>query len=336
MIKKALIAISVASMFALVGAEALIAAEDVSLNIGGRVRGFIMMTDSTNDGTTSVSKPMHMKADSRFGASGSKKDGAYTGSFHVERAFNNGAAAGEGNRNAFVKLATAGWSVALGKQAQPYICHTGKVDLDTIGGNDCPMWSGRNESLGFQLNNVGPATVKLNYQANNVAGTDEHQTRVIPAVSMEVAGLNLDLVIVSGSTKGDKGWGMADNATATKSTEAQTALAVSGSAGAISYAVGMNNSSTKIGDADATAGSIITLGLKYSLGATGDIGFLYDSNNTATGDAKTTASGMRFSYGTTIAGVRIGAGIRNASSKAAADADTATSSKMSLGFQYGF
>ena len=147
MIKKALIAISVASMFALVGAEALIAAEDVSLNIGGRVRGYIMMTDSSNDGTTSVSKPMHMKADSRLGASGSKKDGAYTGSFHVERAFNNGAAAGEGNRNAFVKLATAGWSVALGKQAQPYICHTGKVDLDTIGGNDCPMWSGRNESL---------------------------------------------------------------------------------------------------------------------------------------------------------------------------------------------
>jgi hypothetical protein len=280
MIKKALIAISVASTFALVGAELLVAAEEVSLKVGGRVRGYVMMTDSANDGTATTSKPMHFKADSRFGASGSKKVDGMTGSFQVERDFNKGAQGGEGNRNAYVKLATPGWAVSLGKQAQPYICLTGKVDLDVTGGNDCPMWSGRNESLGFQLNNVGPATVKLNYQANNVAGTDEHQTRVIPAVSMEVAGLNLDLVIVSGSTKGDKGWGMADNATPTKSTEAQTALAVSGDAGAISYAVGMNNSSNKIGDADAIAASILTLGLKYSLGDTGDIGFLYDSTNT--------------------------------------------------------
>lgn len=336
MIKKALIAISVASMFALVGAEALIAAEEASLKVGGRVRGFVMMTDSSNDGTTSTSKPMHFKADSRFGASGSKKDGAYTGSFQVERDFNKGAAGGEGNRNAYVKLATAGWSVALGKQAQPYICHTGKVDLDTIGGNDCPMWSGRNESLGFQLNNVGPATIKLNYQSNNVAGTDEHQTRVIPGVSMAVAGLNLDLVIVSGSTKGDKGWGMADNATPTKSTEAQTALAVSGSAGAISYAVGMNNASRTTNDDDAIATSIITLGVKYSLGATGDVGFLYDSSATSQGDVKGTASGMRFSFGTTMAGVKIGAGMRTATEKDSSAANATSTSKMSIGFQYGF
>jgi len=294
------------------------------------------MTDSANDGTNTTSKPMHMKADSRLGASGSTKDGGFTGSFHVERDFNKGAQGGEGNRNAFVKLATAGWSVSLGKQAQPYICHTGKVDLDNIGGNDCPMWSGRNESLGLKLNNVGPATVGLNYQANNVSGTDEHQTRVIPHASMAIAGINLDLVIVSGSTASDKGWGLADNGTATKSTESQTALAVSGSAGDISYAVGMNNSSNKIGDADAATGSIMTLGLKYSLGATGNIGFLYDSNSVKVGDITATSSGTRFSYGTTIAGVKIGAGMRTATAKASADADATSSSKMSIGFQYGF
>ena len=274
MIKKALIAISVASTFALVGAELLVAAEK-SVSVGGRVRGWIQMTDSSNDGTTEASKPMHFKADSRLGASGSTKDGGYTGSFHVERDFNKGAAGGEGNRNAYVKLATAGWAVSLGKQAQPYICHTGKVDLDNIGGNDCPMWSGRAESLGIQLNNVGPATVKFNYQANNVAGTDEHQTRVIPGISMAVAGINLDVVIVSGSTASDKGWGLADNGTATTSSESQTAFAVSGSAGAISYAVGMNMSENKVGDGDATKGTITTLGLLYSLGDTGNIGFLF-------------------------------------------------------------
>ena len=340
MIKKALIAISVASTFALVGAELLVAAEK-SVSVGGRVRGWIQLTDSAKDGsdvysaTTNRVLPMHFKADSRLGASGSTKDGGYTGSFHVERAFNNGAMGGESNRNAYAKLATAGWAVSLGKQAQPYICHTGKADLDNIGGNDCPMWSGRAESLGVQLNNVGPATVKFNYQANNVSGTDQHQTRVIPHASMSIAGINLDVVIVSGSTKSDKGWGLLDNGTATKSTESQTALAVSGSAGDISYAVGMNNSSNKVGDADATTGAIITLGLKYSLGATGAIGFLYDSNTTKVGDATGTSSGTRFSYGTTIAGVKIGAGMRNATSKVG-DGDAAATAKMSIGFQYGF
>ncbi len=334
MIKKALIAISVASTFALVGAELLVAAEK-SVSVGGRVRGWIQMTDSSNDGTTTTSKPMHFKADSRLGASGSTKDGGYTGSFHVERDFNKGAAGGEGNRNAYVKLATEGWAVSLGKQAQPYICHTGKADLDNIGGNDCPMWSGRAESLGIQLNNVGPATVKLNYQANNVAGTDEHQTRVIPGISMAVAGINLDVVIVSGSTASDKGWGLADNGTATTSSESQTAFAVSGSAGSISYAVGMNMSENKVGDADATKGTITTLGLSYSLGATGNIGFLFDSNATDDGTTKGASSGTRFSYGTTIAGVKIGAGMRTASSKTG-DADAASTSKMSIGFQYGF
>jgi len=333
MIKKALIAISVASTFALVGAELLVAAEK-SVSVGGRVRGWIQMTDSSNDGTTEASKPMHFKADSRLGASGSTKDGGFTGSFHVERDFNKGAQGGEGNRNAYVKLATDGWSVSLGKQAQPYICHAGKVDLDNIGGNDCPMWSGRNESLGLQLNNVGPATVKLNYQANQT-GTDEHQTRVIPGISMAVAGINLDVVIVSGSTASDKGWGLADNGTAVKSSESQTAFAVSGSAGAIGYAVGMNMSETKAGDADPVKNTTTTLGVTYSLGSTGSIGFLYDSDATSSGDVKGTASGTRFSYGTTIAGVKIGAGLRTASSKTG-DADAATTSKMSIGFQYGF
>jgi len=334
MIKKALIVISVASTFALVGAELLVAAEK-TVSVGGRVRGFIMMTDSANDGTNTVSKPMHMKADSRLGASGSTKDGGYTGSFHVERAFNNGAGGGESNRNAYVKLATAGWSVSLGKQAQPYICHTGKVDPDGTGGNDCPMWSGRAESLGIKLNNVGPATVGLNYQANNVSGTDQHQTRVIPHASMSIAGINLDVVIVSGSTKSDKGWGFLDNGTAAKSTESQTAFGISGSAGDISYAVGMNMSENKSGDDDATKGTITTLGLKYSLGDTGNIGFLFDSNATDTAGAKTTASGTRFAYGTTIAGVKIGAGMRTSTSKLG-DADATSASKMSIGFQYGF
>jgi len=334
MIKKALIAISVASTFALVGAELLVAAEK-TVSVGGRVRGWIQMTDSSNDGTTEASKPMHFKADSRLGASGSTKDGGFTGSFHVERDFNKGAQGGEGNRNAYVKLATDGWSVSLGKQAQPYICHAGKVDLDNIGGNDCPMWSGRNESLGIQLNNVGPATVKLNYQANQT-GTDEHQTRVIPGISMAVAGINLDVVIVSGSTASDKGWGLADNGTAVKSSESQTAFAVSGSAGAIGYAVGMNMSETKAGDADPVKNTTTTLGVTYSLGSTGSIGFLYDSDATSSGDVKGTASGTRFSYGTTIAGVKIGAGMRNATAKASADADATSSAKMSIGFQYGF
>jgi hypothetical protein len=333
MIKKALIAISVASTFALVGAELLVAAEK-TVSVGGRVRGWIQMTDSANDGSNTVSKPMHFKADSRLGASGSTKDGGFTGSFHVERDFNKGAQGGEGNRNAYVKLATDGWSVSLGKQAQPYICHAGKVDLDNIGGNDCPMWSGRNESLGLQLNNVGPATVKLNYQANQT-GTDEHQTRVIPGISMAVAGINLDVVIVSGSTASDKGWGLADNGTAVKSSESQTAFAVSGSAGAIGYAVGMNMSETKAGDADPVKNTTTTLGVTYSLGSTGSIGFLYDSDATSSGDVKGTASGTRFSYGTTIAGVKIGAGMRTASSKVG-EADAATTSKMSIGFQYGF
>jgi hypothetical protein len=334
MIKKALIAISVASTFALVGAELLVAAEK-TVSVGGRVRGWIQMTDSANDGSNTVSKPMHFKADSRLGASGSTKDGGFTGSFHVERDFNKGAQGGEGNRNAYVKLATDGWSVSLGKQAQPYICHAGKVDLDNIGGNDCPMWSGRNESLGLQLNNVGPATVKLNYQANQT-GTDEHQTRVIPGISMAVAGINLDVVIVSGSTASDKGWGLADNGTAVKSSESQTAFAVSGSAGAIGYAVGMNMSENKVGDADPVKGTITTLGVSYSLGDTGTIGFLFDSNATAQGDIKSASSGTRFSYGTTIAGVKIGAGMRNATAKASADADATSSAKMSVGFQYGF
>ena len=334
MIKKALIAISVASTFALVGAELLVAA-DKSVSVGGRVRGWIQMTDSANDGTTTVSKPMHFKADSRLGASGSTKDGGFTGSFHVERDFNKGASGGEGNRNAYVKLATDGWAVSLGKQAQPYICHTGKADLDNIGGNDCPMWSGRNESLGIQLNNVGPATVKFNYQANK-SGTEDHQTRVIPGVSMSIAGINLDVVIVSGSTKGDKGWGMADNATATTSSESQTAFAVSGSAGDISYAVGMNMSENKVGDGDATKGTITTLGLKYSLGDTGDIGFLFDSNATDDGTTKGASSGTRFSYGTTIAGVKIGAGMRTATAKASSTADATSTTKMVVGFQYGF
>ena len=335
MIKKALIAISVASTFALVGAELLVAA-DKTVSVGGRVRGWIQMTDSANDGTNTTSKPMHMKADSRLGASGSTKDGGYTGSFHVERAFNNGAAVGEHNRNAYVKLATAGWSVALGKMAQPYICHTGKVDPDGTGGNDCPMWSGRNESLGIKLNNVGPATVGLNYQANNKSGSDEHQTRVIPHASMAIAGINLDVVIVSGSTASDKGWGLLDNGTATKSTESQTAFAVSGSAGDISYAVGMNMSENKAGEADPVKNTTTTLGLKYSLGDTGNIGFLFDSDATSQGETKGTASGTRFSYGTTIAGVKIGAGLRTASAKASADADATSTSKMSIGFQYGF
>jgi len=334
MIKKALIAISVASTFALVGAELLVAA-DKTVSVGGRVRGWIQMTDSANDGTTTVSKPMHFKADSRLGASGSTKDGGYTGSFHVERDFNKGAQGGEGNRNAYVKLATEGWSVSLGKQAQPYICHTGKVDLDNIGGNDCPMWSGRNESLGVQLNNVGPATVKFNYQANK-SGTEDHQTRVIPGVSMSIAGINLDVVIVSGSTKGDKGWGMADNATAATSSESQTAFAVSGSAGAISYAVGMNMGESKVGDADPVKNTTTTLGLKYSLGDAGNIGFLYDSDATVyDADTKGAASGTRFSYGTSIAGVKIGAGMRTATSKVG-EGDATSSTKMSVGFQYGF
>jgi len=333
MIKKALIAISVASTFALVGAELLVAAEK-TVSVGGRVRAFMMMTDSANDGTNTVSKPMHFTADSRLGASGSTKDGGYTGSFHVERAFNNGAAVGEHNRNAYVKLATAGWSVALGKMAQPYICHTGKVDPDGTGGNDCPMWSGRNESLGIKLNNVGPASVGLNYQANK-KNDDEQQVRVIPHASMSIAGINLDVVIVSGSTKSDKGWGFADNGTEAKSTESQTAFGISGSAGDISYAVGMNMSENKVGDGDATKGTITTLGLKYSLGDTGDIGFLFDSNATDTAGAKTTASGTRFAYGTTIAGVKIGAGMRTSTSKIG-DADATSASKMSIGFQYGF
>jgi hypothetical protein len=311
----------------------LVAAEK-TVSVGGRVRGYVMMTDSANDGTTTTSKPMHFKADSRLGASGSTKDGGYTGSFHVERDFNKGAAGGEGNRNAYVKLATEGWSVSLGKQAQPYICLTGKVDLDVTGGNDCPMWSGRNESLGVQLNNVGPATVKFNYQSNNVAGTDEHQTRVIPAVSMSVAGLNIDVVIVSGSTKGDKGWGMADNATATTSSESQTAFAVSGSAGAIGYGIGMNMSENKVGEADPTKATTTIVGLKYSLGDAGTIGFLYDSTAAEAGTIKSVSGGTRIAYATTIAGVKIGAGMRSGAGKTG---DTATATtKMYVGFQYGF
>ena len=336
MIKKALIAISVASTFALVGAELLVAAEEVSLKVGGRVRGYVMMTDSANDGTATTSKPMHFKADSRFGASGSKKVDGMTGSFQVERDFNKGAQGGEGNRNAYVKLATPGWAVSLGKQAQPYICLTGKVDLDVTGGNDCPMWSGRNESLGVQLNNVGPATIKFNYQANNKAGTDEHQTRVIPAVSMSVAGLNIDVAIVSGSTKGDKGWGMADNATATTSSESQTAFAVSGSAGAVSYGVGMNMSANKTGEADPVTNTTTIVGVSYSLGDTGSIGFLFDSDATVIdADTKSAASGTRFSYATTMAGVKVGAGLRTSSAKVG-DGDATSASKMYVGFQYGF
>ncbi len=323
-------------MFALVGAELLVAAEEVSLKVGGRVRGYVMMTDSANDGTATTSKPMHFKADSRLGASGSTKIDGMTGSFHVERDFNKGAQGGEGNRNAYVKLATEGWAVSLGKQAQPYICLTGKVDLDVTGGNDCPMWSGRNESLGVQLNNVGPATVKFNYQSNNVAGTNHHQTRVIPAVSMSVAGLDINVVIVSGSTKGDKGWGLLDNETATTTTESQTAFSVGGSAGAISYGVGMNMSENKDGDSDPVKNTTTILGLKYSLGDAGSIGFLYDSDATSQGSIKGAASGTRFSYATTMAGVKVGAGLRTSTAKASADADATSASKMYVGFQYGF
>ena len=65
------------------------------------------------------------------------------------------------------------------------------------------------------------------------------------------------------------------------------------------------------------------------------MGFLFDSSATATGDVKGTSSGTRFSYGTSIAGVKIGAGMRTATAKAG-DADATSSSKMSIGFQYGF